>query len=63
MVVNYLADQGRVNVTDAGLVIGMDWRGTKSVLDDLEKKKIIARTPGKTRSRHRFYFLKRRMKT
>lgn len=63
MVVNYLADRDKVNVTDAGLVIGMDWRGTKIVLDGLEKKEVIARSPGKTRSRHRFYYLKSRTKS
>lgn len=62
MIVNYLADQDRVNVTDAGLVIGMDWRGTKIVLDDLEKKNVISRSPGKSRSRHRFYYLKNQIK-
>lgn len=59
MIVNYLADQGRVNVTDAGLVISRDWRETKKTLDGLEAKKLIARSPGKPRSRHRFYFLRR----
>ena len=58
MIVNFLADRGKVNVTDAGLIIGLDWRRTKIVLDDLEKKKVISRSSGKTRSRHRFYFLR-----
>ncbi|WGD30640.1 ATP-binding protein [Ancylobacter sp. WKF20] len=59
MIVNYLAEQGNVNVTDAGLVIAKDWRETKIILDNLEKKNIIARTDGKVRSRHRFYYLKK----
>lgn len=58
MIVNYLVDQPKVNVQDAGLVIAKDWRGTKEVLDGLEEKKIIVRSPGKPRSRHRFYSLK-----
>lgn len=62
MIVNYLAERVRVNVTDAGLVIGKHWRDTKSVLDGLEKKDLIARSPGKERSRHRFYYLKRTAK-
>ncbi len=57
MIVNYLADQPRLDVTDAGLVIGKDWRATKKILDGLEAKRLIARSPGKTRSRHRFYYL------
>jgi ATP-dependent DNA helicase RecG len=61
MIVNYLADQDRVNVTDAGLVIGMDWRGTKTILDELVKKRVVDRSPGNVRSRHRFYFLRRRL--
>lgn len=60
MIVNYLTDREKVNVTNAGLVIGLDWRGTKEVLVELEKKKVIARSPGKARSRHRFYYLKGR---
>jgi ATP-dependent DNA helicase RecG len=59
MIVNYLTDNPRVNVTDAGRVIALDWRATKQVLDELESKRIIHRSPGKYRSRHRFYFLKR----
>jgi ATP-dependent DNA helicase RecG len=59
MIVNYLVDQPRLNVKDAGRVIAMDWRGAKVVLDDLERKGLIARSLGKARSRHRFYFLKR----
>ncbi|MER9315845.1 putative DNA binding domain-containing protein [Mesorhizobium sp. M0659] len=62
LIVNYLAEQTKVNVTDAGLVIGRDWRDTKSVLDALEAKNVVARSAGKTRSRHRFYYLKQRAK-
>ncbi|MCB9956829.1 MAG: putative DNA binding domain-containing protein [Caulobacterales bacterium] len=62
MIVNYLADQERVNVTSAGLVIGMDWDTTKAILTGLEEKGIVARLPGKARSRHRFYFLKHKIK-
>lgn len=57
LVVNYLADQPKLDVTDAGLVIGKDWRATKKILDALESKKLIARSAGKARSRHRFYYL------
>ena len=61
MIVNYLADQNKVNVKDAGRVIALDWRATKLILDGLESKKIIERSEGKNRSRHRFYFLKRKV--
>lgn len=60
VIVNYLVERKKVNVTDAGLVIGKDWRGTKTVLDRLMKKGIIDRSAGRHRSRHRFYFLKTR---
>lgn len=59
ILVNYLADQDKVNVTDAGLVIGRDWRATKKVLDSLHEKKIISKSAGEARSRHRFYYLRR----
>ncbi len=58
MLVNYLAEQLKVNVTDAGLVIGRDWKDTKVILDGLVEKNVLARSPGKDRSRHRFYYLK-----
>jgi ATP-dependent DNA helicase RecG len=61
MIVNYLADNERVNVTDAGRIIALDWRATKVVLDQLENKGVIGRSAGRTRSRHRFYFLKRKI--
>ena len=61
MLVNYLADRERVNVTDAGLVIGRDWRETKKILDELVKKGIIGRSAGKYRSRHRFYYLVKKL--
>jgi ATP-dependent DNA helicase RecG len=57
MIVNYLADHKRVNVNDAARIIALDWRRTKLVLEGLVTKNIVARSPGKTRSRHRFYFL------
>lgn len=58
MVVNFLADQKRINVKDAGLLIGRDWRGASAVLKSLETKGLVERSPGKYRSRKRFYFLK-----
>jgi ATP-dependent DNA helicase RecG len=60
MIVNFLVDNKKVNVTDAGLVIARGWRQTQKILTDLEKKGVIARSAGKHRSRHRFYFLKRK---
>ncbi|WP_112402750.1 RNA-binding domain-containing protein [Agrobacterium tumefaciens] len=61
MIVNYLAERLKVNVTDAGLVIARDWKDTKGILDGLVAKGILARSDGKTRSRHRFYYLKGRL--
>ncbi len=58
MIVNALADGQSVNVGDGSLIIGRDWRGTKTVFDSLEAKGVIGRTPGKPRDRHRKYFLK-----
>lgn len=62
LIANYLTDQKKITVKDAGLVIGRDWRGASAVLKALEKKGIIERTPGKYRSRHRYYYLKRPLK-
>lgn len=60
MIVNYLAERLKVNVTDAGLVIAKDWKDTKELLDSLVAKGVLERSPGKSRSRHRFYYLKHR---
>jgi ATP-dependent DNA helicase RecG len=62
MIVNYLADNARVNVTDAGRVIALGWRASKRILDQLEKKGIIERS-GEYRSRHLFYYLKNRVQS
>ena len=59
LIINFLADRGSLNVTDTGLLIGKDWRATKAILDTLEEKKIVERTPGKERNRHRRYHLRR----
>lgn len=60
MIVNYLVDNKKVNVTDAGLVIARGWRETQKILAGLEEKGVLARSAGKYRSRHRFFFLKRK---
>ena len=52
MIVNYLADNSKVNITDAGLVIARGWRETQRILAGLEKKGVLVRSPGKYRSRH-----------
>ncbi|WP_428661231.1 ATP-binding protein [Reyranella sp.] len=57
MIVNYLTDNARVNVTDAARVMALDWRGSKDVLENLERKGVLKRSPGRDRSRHRFYYL------
>jgi ATP-dependent DNA helicase RecG len=59
MIVNYLTDHPKLNVNDAAKIIVKDWRGTKRTLEALVEKKIISRAPGKYRSNHQFYFLKR----
>ena len=59
MLVNYLADNAKVNVKDAARVVALDWRETKLVLEGLVTKGALERSPGKERSRHRYYFLKR----
>lgn len=61
LIVNYLAENAKINVTDAGLVIARGWRGGSAVLKSLEAKGIIERSPGKYRSRQRFYFLRNRI--
>lgn len=57
MIVNALATGREINVGDAMLLVGKDWRATKAFFNSLEQKKLIGRTPGKPRDRHRKYFL------
>lgn len=57
MIVNALAMGRELNVNDAMLLVGKDWRATKAFFDSLLNKQLIGRTPGKPRDRHRKYFL------
>ena len=57
MIVNALASGREINVGDAMLLVGRDWRATKTLFDSLLAKGLIGRTPGKPRDRHRKYFL------
>lgn len=57
MIVNALADSRDLNVNDAMLLVGKDWRATKAFFDNLVSKGLVARTPGKSRDRHRKYYL------
>jgi ATP-dependent DNA helicase RecG len=59
MIVNALASGREINVGDAMLLVGKDWRKTKAFFDSLEEKGLLGRTPGKPRDRHRKYFLAR----
>ena len=60
MLVNYLADNPRVNVKDAGRIIALDWRATKIILDQFEGEGRYRAFRRKERSLHPFYFLKRK---
>ncbi|WP_454628918.1 ATP-binding protein [Bradyrhizobium cenepequi] len=60
MIVNYLTDHPHLNVNDAAKIIVKDWRRTKSILEGLVAKRIIERSPGNFRSKHRFYSLSQR---
>lgn len=57
MIVNALATGRDLNVGDAMLLVGKDWRATKAFFDSLMEKGLVGRTPGKPRDRHRRYFL------
>lgn len=57
MIVNALADSRDLNVNDAMLLVGKDWRATRAFFENLMAKGLVARTPGKPRDRHRKYFL------
>lgn len=62
LVINFLAEGAAMNVTEAALLLSKDWRQTKDVLSGLEDRKIILRSPGRERNRHRRYYLPRAQK-
>ena len=59
MIINWMADEKQPNVTDVMHILQKDWRAAKSILGGLERKAIVARTPGKERDRYRTYYLRK----
>ncbi|QLC25956.1 hypothetical protein HFP57_13600 [Parasphingopyxis algicola] len=57
MIVNALADGKDLNVNDAMLLVGKDWRATRAFFDHLMDMGIVGQTPGKARNRWRKYYL------
>lgn len=62
LVINFLADKGKINVSDANRVLHKDWRTAKQILDALAKRDILLRRSktGKDRDPSAHYILKRR---
>ena len=62
MIINFLADRGKINVSDTNRILGKDWHTAKSVLEDLAARKILVRRSktGKTRDPSAHYTLKGR---
>lgn len=57
MIVNALAAGRDLNVNDAMLLVGKDWRATKALFVNLMEQGLVEQSPGKARNRHRKYYL------
>ena len=60
MVINALADTRSLNVTEVLLLLDVEWRSAKAVMDHLEELGILERDPGKARDKNRRYALVRK---
>ena len=60
-VINFIADKGRINVSDANRVLGKDWHTAKEILEELATRKILLRRTktGKERDPSAHYVLRR----
>ncbi len=60
VVINFIAEKGNINVSDANRVLHKDWRTAKNILDRLVKKNVLERrSTGKMRDPQARYVLKR----
>ena len=60
MVINFLADGRKINVSDANRILGKDWHTAKAVLEELASRKILLRRSrtGKPRDPSAHYILR-----
>lgn len=60
-IINFIAEKGKISVSDANRILQRDWRTAKSILDRLVSKMVLERrSTGKVRDPHARYLLKRR---
>ena len=62
MVINFLAENGKINVSDANRILGRDWQTAKVVLETLAARKIVLRRSktGKDRDPSAHYVLRQK---
>ncbi len=62
LVINFIADKGKINVSDANRVLRKNWHTAKQILDALGERDILLRRSktGKVRDPSAHYILKRR---
>ncbi len=59
-IINFIAERGKISVSDANRILQKDWRTAKNILERLVKKDVIdRRTTGIVRDPHARYVLKR----
>lgn len=59
-IINFIAENGFVNVSDANRLLGKDWATAKKILDGLVAKEILIRRSAKQRDPSARYILRRR---
>lgn len=63
VIINFVAEKGRISVSDANRILRKDWRTAKKVLDRLAKARVLERrSTGKLRDPHARYLLRGRQK-
>ena len=59
-IINFIAERGKISVSDANRILQKDWRTAKNILERLVKKDVIGRrSTGKVRDPKARYVLKR----
>lgn len=62
LIINFVAERGHINVSDANRVLNKDWQTAKKILDGLVKKEVLMRRSTKPRDPSARYLLRRRQR-
>lgn len=60
LIINFVAERGHINVSDANRILNKDWATAKKILDGLVNKEVLIRRSTKQRDPSSRYILRRR---